>query len=221
MKAVVACLALSVVGGCAATAPPVSAPVTPTPPTGWEEHEVPAVDIALSLPPGWLALDEADLADPGTREELERDFTGATGLFEAIGSQGSRVRLVFLGVDPAGRGSDTLATAVAVVAVEPRVPVIGLGLGADFVLDALDMALAIETPIKRGRVAVPVGSAIGFGFDHRIPDRDGPGLRARLEGALVTTDTASFLVLRNVAAAGAASATPSLDQVLASLRVLR
>ncbi len=132
------------------------------------------------------------------------------------------MRLVFLGVDPAARGTSALAETVAVVAVAPRFPVIGLGVGADFVLDALDGALTIETPVEREAVDVPVGDATGFGFDHRIVDSDGgAGVRARLDGALVTTRASSFLVLRNVDASRPSAATPSLDQILASLRLLQ
>lgn len=213
-----ACLLLV---GCRAAAPPTPAPSPSAPPTGWQDREVPAAKIALALPADWLALDEMDMADPAVRAELERDFAGARGLFGAVGSQGSRVRLVFLGVDPAGRGTGALASTVAIVAVEPRVPTIGLGLGADFVLDALDAALFVETEVDRQRAELAVGDAVVFGFEHRIEDRVGaPGIRARLDGALVTTDASSFLVLRNVDASASSSPAPSLDEVLGSLRVL-
>ncbi|MBA2314418.1 MAG: hypothetical protein H0V87_03440 [Chloroflexi bacterium] len=216
-----AALACALLVGCRAASPPTPTPEPPVQPAEWQEHDVPAARVALSLPPDWLALDEADLFDPDTRAELERDYAGARGLFSAIGSQGSRVRLVFLGVDPAARGTGALASTVAIVAVEPRIPPIGLGLGADFVLDALDAALSVETAIERRRAELEVGRAIVFGFDHRILDEgDGPGIRARLDGALVTTDASSFLVLRNVDASGPASPAPSLDEVLGSLRVL-
>jgi hypothetical protein len=214
---VLACVALV---GCASQTLPPSPTASPTPDSDLVEHDIPASGVALALPPDWLALDATDLADPDVRAGLERDFAGARGLLAAIDAQGSRVKVEFVGVDGSARGRQSLAPAVAVVAVEPRIPPIGLALGAGLVLSGLEHALALETPIERGRIDVPVGDAIGFSFEHRIADTEGgPGVRAALDGALVTTEQKSFVIVRNVDAAGASDA-PSLKQVLATLRVV-
>jgi hypothetical protein len=200
--------------------PPASVAPTPIAAPGWIEHEIPASHVALSLPPEWLALDADDLLDPEIRGGLERDFVGARGLLAAVAAQGSRVRLAFIGVDPSSRGLDELSATVAIVAVEPRIPAIGLSVGAGFVLSALEDALTLETPIERKRIDLPVGDAVRFSFEHRVLDPGGgPGVRAALTGALVTTDQASFLVLRNIDTR-AGSGAPSLAAVLATLRVL-
>jgi hypothetical protein len=215
---IVACAA--VLAGCAqAPVPPPPSP-SPTLDTRLVEHDVPASGVALSLPPEWLALDEMGLTDPDVRAGLERDFKGASGLLAAIDAQGSRVKVQFVGVDASARGRDVLAPTVAVVGVEPRIPAIGLDLGAGLVLSGLEQTLALETPIERGRMDVAVGDAVRFRFEHRIVDAGGgPGVRAALDGALVTTDDASFVVVRNVDAAGGSDA-PSLEDVLATLRIL-
>ena len=209
-------------GACAPSPP--SAPPSPTPAAqaGWQEHEIPTSMVALSLPPDWLAFGEDRLGDPDVRADLERQFAGARGLFSAIEAQGSRVRVVFVGVDPAARGRPELTPTVAVVAVEPRIPTIGLGLAADLVLDALDAALDIETDVERATEPdPPVGDAIRFAFEHRVADGDGgPGLRAALTDALVTTDASSFLIVHNAYAADAPPGGPTLDDVLTTIRVL-
>jgi hypothetical protein len=212
-----------VLAACAAPGVPSASP-TPTPtvaPTvgaGWVDHVVPEAGIVVALPVGWRAIDGAELDDPATRTSLEADYAGAPGLFRAVAAQGSRVRIAFLGVDPSTRGRPELAPVVAIVAVEPAVPSIGLGLAADFVLDALDRALAIESEIERSSEDLAVGDAVRFSFEHRVVDDDGGGgRRAALDGALVTTGSTSFLVLRNVDAAQPADAPP-LHAILAGIR---
>jgi len=192
-----------------------------TTPAGWQEHTVEPSGIALSLPPKWLAFDEADLADPAVQAMLAADFVGARGLFTAIAAQGARVRLVFLGVDPAGRGAPTMPATVAVVAIEPRIPAVGLEIGANLVVRGLELGLDVETDVTRERIKTPVGEAVRIAFDHRVASATGPrGVRVALDGALVSTDRASFLVLRNVDAATDEASALSLDAVLGTLREL-
>jgi hypothetical protein len=209
---------LAIAAACAPVAPTAASPSLPAIPAGWEQQPIDSSAVELSLPPDWLAFDEDQLADPETRANLEDRFPGAEALFAAVAAQGSRVRLVFVGVDPAPRGGSVLPPTVAVVAVEPRVPSIGLGLGADLVLDGLDRALAIETTPDTESIETPVGSAVRFSLQHRIAEPGVAGIPATLDGALVTADDASFLMLRNVDASVDEPLAPSLEDVLRTLR---
>jgi len=215
-----AVLLVAVAVACAPSASSMSTPGVSAP-GDWREHAIEPSGVALSLPAEWLVFDAAALADPAVRAKLESEFSGARALFSAIAAQGTRVRLVFLGVDPAGRRSSTLPSTFAVVAVEPRIPELGLGFGADLVLGGLNVALEVETPVERERIDTPVGRGVRFAFDHRIVDpAGGRGLRASLDGALVTADRASFLVFRNVDAADADASAPSLEAVVSTIRDL-
>ncbi len=201
---------------------PSAPPATVAPiPDGWAEQPVGPSSIALHLPPDWMTFGPDEIDDPTTRQKVEDRFPGAEGLFDAVASQGERVELQFLGVDPSNRGGPAIPAAITVVAVEPRVPAVGLDLGAGLVLDGLDEALDIETQPTRDRITTPVGPGVRFSFEHRVTDDGGgPGFRALLEGALVTSDEASFLVLRNADARVDDPLTPSLEEVLATLRDL-
>lgn len=211
-------LVLLLLGGCAMAPATEEPPSFVPPPSDWVRHDVGPSSAALHLPPGWMAFDGAELSDQDVRAELEEQFPGAEGLFDAVDAQGSRVRLEFLGVDPSRQGGAALPPTVAVVAVEPRVPAIGLDLGADLVLEGLHETLEIETEIERERIEIPAGDAVRFAFEHRVVNDGGAGIRARLEGALVTTDASSFLVLRNVDGAVENPLGLTLDDVLGTIR---
>jgi hypothetical protein len=216
---VIRAFVLAVLGlaGCAQAPATAEPPSFVPPPPDWVEHAVGPSAVSLHLPPGWMTFDEGELSDREVRAKLEDRFPGARGLFRAVEAQGSRVELAFLGIDPSSRGGPDMPATVAVVAVEPRVPAIGLDLGADLVLDGLGHALEIETDVERERVGTPVGDAVRFSFEHRIADDAGAGIRASLDGALVTTDGSSFLVLRNVDAGVDDPLVPSLEEVVGTL----
>jgi hypothetical protein len=204
-----------------AAPPSVEPSPTPAAPAGWVEHPIEAAGVSLALPEGWLALDEADLADPDERASLEADFAGAEALFGRLDAQGRRARLVFLGVDARARGTGRFAPTVTVISVEPALPPLLLGIGADFAVDALERAFAIETEVVRSDLETPVGEGIRIEFGHRVVGRGGgPGVLAEHDGALVTTGSASFLVSRNVDPETAPGDLPALDEVLATLRPL-
>jgi hypothetical protein len=204
---------------CGVSAP--SASPVPSVPEGWRTHDVPASDVSINVPAEWLALGDDELDDPASRAKLEDRFPGARGLFAAIEGQGDRVDLQFLSIDPAGRGSPGIPATVTVVGVEPRVPSIGLEIGTGLVLDGLDATLEMETEPRTSRITTPVGDAMRFSFDHRVVDDPADaGVRARLDGALVTTETSSFLVLRNVDSQVDDPLLPSLETVLGTLRAL-
>jgi hypothetical protein len=175
--------------------------------------------VAVYVPPDWEAYDDEELDRPATRADLEARYPGARGLFEAIAAQGDRVDLQLLTVDPSGRGSPSIPATVSVVEVEPRIPRIGLELGADLVLDGLDEALDIQSEPETERIETPVGDAIRFTFDHLVTDEaTGEAFVSEVEGALVTSDEASFLVLRTTDAGVDDGTVPSLDDVLGTLR---
>ena len=168
-----------------------------------------------------MAFGPDAIDEPETRIAVAEQFPGAEGLFEAVEAQGSRVELEFLGIDPSSPAQAAIPAAVTVVAVEPRVPSIGLDVGAGLVLDGLDATLDIETDPDTRRTTTPVGPAVRFQFEHRVADTGGgPGFPALLEGALVTADESSFLVLRNTDARTADPDAPSLDELLGTLRDL-
>ena len=230
-ECVIAVLVAAIIGGCVPPRPtPTPAPeATPSAaaspssaaPAGWTDHAIEAAGVSLELPDGWLALDEAALADPDERRRLEEDFAGAEALFGRLDAQGRQARLVFLGVDARARGTGRFAPTVTVIAVEPALPPLLLGLGADFTVNALERAFAIETDVTRADLATPVGEGIRIGFSHRVVGAaGGPGVLADHDGALVTTGETSFLVSRNVDPETAPDDGPTLQEVLATLRRL-
>jgi hypothetical protein len=205
--------------GPTGTPAPTAAPAVPA---GWVEYDIGASGVSLALPEGWLALDEADLADPALRAELERDFEGAETLFGSLDAQGRRARIVLLGVDARARGAGFFAPNVTVVAVEPALPPLLLGIGADFAVSALEGAFAIETGIERSDVETPLGGGIRITFGHRVVGpAGGAGVLVEHDGILVTTGSVSFLVSRNVDPGTAPPDTPSIEAVVATLRADR
>lgn len=122
-------------------------------------------------------------------------------------------------MDPTGQGTAAIPATVSVVEVEPRIPTVGLGVGAELVLDGLDAALDIQSEPDTERIETPVGDAVRFTFDHLVTDdASGESFIAEVEGALVTSDEASFVVLRMTDAAVDDAGVPSLDAVLGTLR---
>ena len=201
-----------------ATPTPEPSP-TPAAPSGWLEHELAGSDVSVALPEPWIVLGEDELADPARLRELTRDFAGADALFGRLEAQGRQARIVLLGIDPRARGTGTFPPTVTVVAVEPALPPLLLGIGADFAVAALEGAFAIETGIDQADVETPLGGGIRIGFAHRVVGPDGgPGFRAEHDGAIVTTGSSSFLVSLNTDPQTAPADTPALDEVLATLR---
>jgi hypothetical protein len=199
--------------------PAVDAPATRGAPAGWIEHEITASGVLLALPEGWLVLKEADLSDPDRRARLESEFEGASALFGQLDAQGRRARLVFLGVDARARGTGRFAPNVTVIAVEPAVPSLLLGIGADLTIDALERAFTIETEVVQDDVETPVGDGIRISFTHRVGGAQARrGIEVEHDGALVTTGRATFLLSRNVEPASAPADTPALADILATLR---
>ena len=193
--------------------PTVAVPVVPV---GWRALPVPIAGVSVPLPPEWVAVPPDAVADPGARAELERDYEGAEGMFAALDAQEGRARIVLLAVDGSARGTDRFASNLAVLAIEPRVPGIGLGVATDFALSALDRTLDFESPVERESVQLGVGQAQKISFDHRLAGRAGdPGAVVRLDAALVTTADRSFLVMlnREAEASPGGSAAPSGDAV--------
>jgi hypothetical protein len=189
-------------------------------PAGWTEHQVGDSPVRLALPEGWLTFDEAALADADVRRQLEADFEGADALFEQIDAQGSRAPLVFLGVDPRERGTGRFPAVVSVVAVEPALPPLLLGVGADFAIDAFERTFELETDVSRSDIETPLGGGIRLQFTHRLVGPEGgPGFAVEHDGAIVTTGDETFLISRNVNPDTAPTDTPTLDELLATLRV--
>jgi hypothetical protein len=173
----------------------------------------------VHVPPDWEAYDDDELDSTATRADLEARYPGARGLFRAIEAQGDRVDLQLLTVDPSGEGTPAIPATVSVVEVEPRIPSVGLAIGADLVLDGLDEALDIQSEPETERIETPVGDAVRFTFDHLVTDETtGEAFVSEVEGALVTSDEASFLVLRMTDATVDDAGVPSLDEVLGTLR---
>jgi hypothetical protein len=226
-RIVAACAFLVSVAATAACVPPraapsgtvVPAPTTPAAPLGWTEHAIEASGVVLALPDTWVGFDEAALDDPVVRASLERDYTGARSLFASLDAGGRRARVVFVAVDERARGTGSFAPSVAIISVEPALPPLLLDLGADFVLQARERTLAIESGIRRARVATPLGSAARISFEHRVGGGTGePGDRIAQDGALVTTGATSFFLSLNVDPGSTSATTPTLEAILGSLR---
>lgn len=177
-------------------------------------------DVRLSLPDAWRVLDEGDLADPDQRASLETTFAGAEQLFRQLDAQGSRAPLVLLGVDPREAGSGRFPVAVTVVDVEPPLPEPLLGVGADFATRAFQSTFEVETVFTQTDVETPLGDGVRLQFGHRLVGPEGgPGFGLEHDGAIVTTGDATFLISRNVDPDTAPADTPTLDEILATLRV--
>jgi hypothetical protein len=189
-------------------------------PAGWTELALDASDLRLSLPDGWLVLDEVDLADADQRAELEASYAGAEELFDRLDAQGSRAPLVLLGVDPREPGTGRFPAVVTVVAVEPPLPELLIGVGADFAAEAFEGIFELETDVAQSDIETPIGDGVRLQFIHRLVGRDGgPGFALEHDGAIVTTGDATFLISRNVDPDTAPADTPTLEDVLATLRV--
>jgi hypothetical protein len=188
-------------------------------PAGWQEHAIGDTAVRLALPDGWPAFDGADLADPDVRRQLEADFTGADALFAQLDAQGNRAPLVSLAVDPSERGTGRFPAVVTVVAVEPALPPLLLGVGADFATDAFESTFELETDVTRSDIDTPLGDGIRMQFTHRrVGPEGGAGFAVEHDGAIVTTGDETFLVSRNVDPDTASADTPTLDEILATLR---
>jgi hypothetical protein len=209
------------VAGCVparATPSPEPSP-TPRAPAGWIEHELAGSGVLIALPEAWLVLDEEDLEEPGRLRELAEDFAGAEAVFGQLEAQGRRARIVLIGVDPRARGTGDFPPTVTVVAVEPALPPLLLGLGADFAVSALESTFEIETDVARADVDTPLGGGIRITFAHRVVGpAGGRGFRAEHDGVIVTTGSASFLVSLNTDPDTAPADTPTLDEFVATLR---
>ena len=189
-------------------------------PTGWTEVALADSDVRLSLPNGWLVLDEEALADADQRAELEATFAGAEQLFDQLDAKGSRAPLVLLGVDPREEGTGRFPVVVTVVAVEPALPELLLGVGADFAADAFERTFELESDVTRSDVETPIGNGIRLQFTHRLVGPEGgPGFELEHDGAIVTTGDATFLISRNVDPDTAPADTPTIEELLATLRV--
>jgi hypothetical protein len=209
------------VAGCVparATPSPEPSP-TPRAPAGWIEHELAGSGVFVALPEAWLVLDEEDLEEPGRLRELAEDFAGAEAVFGQLEAQGRRARIVLIGVDPRARGTGDFPPTVTVVAVEPALPPLLLGLGADFAVSALESTFEIETDVARADVETPLGGGIRITFAHRVVGpAGGRGFRAEHDGLIVTTGSDSFLVSLNTDPNTAPADTPTLDEFVATLR---
>ena len=203
--------------GRAETPSPSAAPSAAA---GWQEHAIGDTAVRLALPEGWLAFDQADLAEPDVRRQLETDYAGAKALFAKLDAQGDRAPLVFLGVDPSERGTGRFPSVVTAVAVEPALPPLLLGIGADLASDAFESTFELETDVARSDIDTPLGGGIRLQFTHRLVGPEGgPGFAVEHDGAIVTTGDETFLVSRNIVPDTASPDTPTLDEILATLRV--
>ena len=199
-----------------------SASAEPSPPvaSGWTEVALADSDVGLSLPDTWLVLDEAALADPDQRASLETDFAGAEQLFNQLDAQGNRAPLVLLGVDPRESGTGRFPAVVTVVEVEPPLPELLLGVGADFATRAFQSTFEVETVFTQTGIETPLGDGVRLQFGHRLVGPEGgPGFGLEHDGAIVTTGDATFLISRNVDPSTAPADAPTLEDVLATLRV--
>ena len=199
---------------------PSPTPSTAVGPAGWAEVALADSDVRISLPDTWLVLVAADLADPDQRAALKATFAGADQLFRQLDAQGSRAPLMLLGVDPRERGTGRFPVVVTVVDVEPPLPEILLGVGADFAAEAFERTFQLETEVTQSDVESPLGAGIRLQFDHRLVGAGGgPGFRLQHDGAIVTTGDATFLISRNVDPDTVPPDAPSLEEILATLRV--
>ena len=217
-------LALTALAACVPQ-PPSAAPATATPipslvvPAGWIEHELDESGVFLALPEAWIVLDEAALADPGVQADVERRFEGAEALFGQLAAQGRSARIVLLAIDPRAAGTGAFPPIVSVVAVEPALPPLLLGIGADFATSALEGAFSIETDIEQTDMATPLGDGVRIEFGHRVvTDASGRGLLVEHDGVLVTTGADSFLVSRSVETDTRFGDAPTLETVVDTLR---
>ena len=213
-----------VVSGCVpAAAPDASPSALPSAPlarAGWTEVALDHSDVRVSVPEGWLVLDEDALADADQRAELEATFAGAEELFDRLDAQGSRAPLVLLGVDPREPGTGRFPPVVTVVAVEPPLPALLLGVGADFAAEAFESTFELETDVTQSDIGTPLGDGIRLQFTHRLAGAEGgPGFALEHDGAIVTTGDATFLISRNVDPDTAPSDTPTLEELVGTLRV--
>ena len=189
---------------------------------GWQEVVLADSDVRLSFPDDWLVVDKDDLADPEERASLETMFAGAEQLFDQLDAQGSRAPLVLLGVDPRENGTGRFPVVVTVVAVEPALPGFLLGVGADFAAGAFERTFELETDVAQTDIETPLGDGIRLQFDHRLVGPEGgPGFGLEHDGAIVTTGESTFLVSRKVDPDTAQADAPTLEDLLATLRVER
>ena len=209
-----------VLAGCVPGQAKSSSPsAAPSAPAGWQEHPIGDTPVQLALPEGWLTLDQADLADPDVRRQLEADFAGADALFAKLDAQGDRAPLVFLGVDPSERGTGRFPSVVTAIAVEPALPPLLLGIGADLASDAFESTFEMETDVTRSDIDTPLGDGIRLQFTHRLVGPEGgPGFAVEHDGAIVTTGDETFLVSRNVVPETARPTHRRLEEILATLR---
>ena len=199
---------------------PSASPSAAAGPAGWTEVALGDSDVRLALPADWLVLDEEALADADRRSELETKFAGAEQLFDQLDAQGSRAPLVLLGVDPREEGTGRFPQVVTVVAVEPPLPELLLGVGADFAADAFERTFELESDVTQSEIETPIGDGIRLQFTHRLVGAEGgPGFALEHDGAIVTTGDATFLISRNVDPDSAPADTPTLEEFLATLRV--
>ncbi len=226
---IVVLVLLATMAACVPPRPSLPPSATPDPtvratagaPAGWTENELDG-GVRVALPSDWIVLDEADLADPARRAEIERDFEGAATLFGQLAAQGRSARIVLLAIDPRARGTGRFPPIVSVVAVEPALPPLLLGIGADFATSALRGAFVIETDVTRSDMSTPLGRGIRLKFEHRVvTEPPGPGMLVEHDGVLVTTGSVSYLVSRSVERGGLVTDVPTLDAVVDTLRVER
>jgi hypothetical protein len=217
-------LAVVVLGACVPQ-PPTLPPSTPSPepsivvPAGWVEHELDGSGVFLALPEAWLVLDEAALADPAVQADVEERFEGAEALFSQLAAQGRSARIVLLAIDPRAAGTGAFPPIVSVVAVEPALPPLLLGIGADFATSALENAFSIESDIEQTDMPTPLGDGIRIEFEHRVvTGAAGPGFLVEHDGVLVTTGASSFLISRSVEGDTRFADAPTLETVVDTLR---
>jgi hypothetical protein len=109
---------------------------------------------------------------------------------------------------------------VTVVEVEPPLPELLLGVGADFAASAFERTFELETEVTQSDIETPLGDGIRLQFGHRLVGPEGgPGFGLEHDGAIVTTGDATFLISRNVDPDTTPADAPTLEDILATLRV--
>ncbi len=202
----------------APTAVPTLAPPAAVPP-GWTEHELDG-GVHVAIPFDWVVLDKDDLIDDVRLAPIIRDYAGADALFGQLAAQGRSARVVLLGIDPRARGTGRFPPIISVVAVEPALPRLLLGIGADFATSALQGAFVVGPDVDRSGMETPLGEGIRLEFEHRVvTEPPGPGMLIEHDGVLVTTGAVSYLVSRSVETAGPFTDAPTLEAVVDTLRV--